>query len=336
MKTSNYIILAFFIFFFGAIGVVFIDSKLYEDEYKALQKGQLEIWSLRSQFNQALDNYKKDNTNLKKWNTFIETTKQYIDQRQSNIKLSKQYPYKNSFVYDINSACWNVYLWNKKMNTPDATSLALEWGQLGVSLNPDDAHMNETYANLLFEMGLISDAVKHQEKAVTILQKQGHKWANMYEERLERFKAHLTDQSIKLGGTFVDVTPTDIEGTPVTLSSLIKGKVALLNFWTSSSPYSIEKSRELFPTYNTFKDKGFVIVGIANENKYLKKMKKTLETEKYPWLNLVDLNRNDRIWDKYDVLNTAYRTFLIDKNGVVIAINPTVNQLENILNKLLN
>lgn len=335
MKTSKYILLAFLIFIFGSIAVFYIDAHLNEDEFLAQKEEKSRMRQLKYSFNTTLNNFKADNANPEKWNAFLTAAKHYLNARETSFLYNKSMPYNSMFVEDVNTICWNIYLSGKKMNTPDATAMGVEWAKKAVQEKPEDPHMNETYANLLFEMGLVAEAVKYQQKATDILKKQGHQWTDMYQERLERFKAHLSDTDVKTGSHYPNVNPTNLDGETVQLSTVIEGKTALLVFWATWAPYSIEKQRELIPIYNQFKNKGLTVVGIAGEFKFTKKMRETIENEQIPWINLVDLDRTDRVWDKYGVLNTGYKTFLIDKNGTVAAINPTVAELEATLKNML-
>jgi len=105
--------------------------------------------------------------------------------------------------------------------------------------------------------------------------------------------------NIKIGGHFVDFTLPDLHGGSQTLSELIKGKVAVIDLWATWCGPCIKHSREMVPVYNDYHDKGFTIVGIAAEIKDTEAMKKRLEKEKWPWVNLVELDHQNHLWDKY-------------------------------------
>lgn len=95
-------------------------------------------------------------------------------------------------------------------------------------------------------------------------------------------------------------------------------------------------SKSYIPIYEKYKDKGFVILGVANEFKNTNAFKKAIEKDKYPWLNLIELENINRIWDKYNISNSGGSTFLIDSKGVIVAINPDAEELDKILDGLLN
>jgi hypothetical protein len=79
--------------------------------------------------------------------------------------------------------------------------------------------------------------------------------------------------------------------------------------------------------YNEFKDKGFTIVGVAAEFKDTKALTKRLAIEKWPWMNLVELDHKNHIWDKYGASFSGGRTILVDQTGQVIAINPSPEEI---------
>lgn len=140
---------------------------------------------------------------------------------------------------------------------------------------------------------------------------------------------------IKVGGHFIDFTLPDLNGSKQTLSELIKGKVAVINLWATWCGPCIRHSREMVPLYNEYFDKGFTIVGVAAEVKNTKAMKKRLEQEKWAWINLVELDHQNQIWDKYGASFSGGKIILVDKNGVILAINPTAEETRQKLEQIL-
>lgn len=156
-----------------------------------------------------------------------------------------------------------------------------------------------------------------------------HPYNDWIGERLEAF------ETVAVGQKCVDFVAPDVAGNQQTLSELIHGQVALLDFWASWCKPCIIESRTFVPLYEEFKDRGFTIVGIAREYKNTKALHRTLEREAYPWQQLVELDDEANIWLKYDMPNSAGKTFLVDQEGTILAIDPSSEQVRKILNQIL-
>lgn len=143
-------------------------------------------------------------------------------------------------------------------------------------------------------------------------------------------------QTITIGGKYIDFKAPSIKGDTVQLSNVIKNHVALIDFWGSWCGPCIAKSRLVVPIYEQYKDKGFKVVGIAREFVNTEDVKMRLSKEQFTWLNLVDLDDKLNIWNKYGISNGTGLMVLVDKNGTILAIDPKPEELKKILNGLFN
>ena len=139
---------------------------------------------------------------------------------------------------------------------------------------------------------------------------------------------------IKVGGRYIDFTAPDLNGTPHTLSREIAGKIALIDLWASWCSPCRRTSKSMIPIYNAYKERGFTIVGIARENKR-EDMQQAITKDGYPWLNLIELLDENNIWSKYGVNNAGGITVLVDRDGTILAIKPTADEVEHILKEKL-
>jgi peroxiredoxin len=143
-------------------------------------------------------------------------------------------------------------------------------------------------------------------------------------------------ENIKIGKKYTDFSAPDLNGNSIKLSDKINGKIALLDLWATWCGPCIAKSRTMVPLYNEYKDKGFTIVGVAGEFKNTDRLVKFLDKEKWEWLNLVELDRKNSIWQKYGVDGGGGGIFLIDEKGIILAKDPTSEEVRKELESRLN
>ena len=72
-------------------------------------------------------------------------------------------------------------------------------------------------------------------------------------------------------------------------------------------------------------------MAVAREYKSTESLKKRLEIEFNEWPNLVDLDNQQKIWNLLGISNSAGMMLMLDENGNIIAIDPTVEEVEKIL-----
>ena len=140
-------------------------------------------------------------------------------------------------------------------------------------------------------------------------------------------KTAIEGAKVYEGALYQDFSLPDTEGNRVSLSSLIDGKVALLDLWASWCGPCRSNSRLLVPIYEKYKGNGFTVVGAAREFKD-SEWRKALAQDDYPWVNLVALGEDQAVWTLYGVPNAAGSRFLISPDGTILKINPTPEEVE--------
>ena len=140
----------------------------------------------------------------------------------------------------------------------------------------------------------------------------------------------ISGSLLKAGNPYNDFTALDLKGNRVRLSERITGKKAILHLWASWCGPCRKKGRELIPVYEEFRGKNFIIIGVARE-KSMPDAETAMKKENYPWENLVELNDNEQIWNKYGIGNSGGSVFLIDEKGVIVAVNPSIDEIRNFL-----
>lgn len=149
----------------------------------------------------------------------------------------------------------------------------------------------------------------------------------------EYMKTWRASRGLKEGAHYIDFTAPDLAGNDHTLSEEIEGKVALIDFWASWCGPCRRLSRSIIPVYEKYKDHGFTIVGVARERD-AEAMRKAIGRDKYPWLNLIELNDRARLWNQYGIRGGGNK-FLVDRDGTILAIDPKPEKLEAILKEKL-
>jgi peroxiredoxin len=123
-----------------------------------------------------------------------------------------------------------------------------------------------------------------------------------------------------------DVSMPDATGTPVKLSSL-RGKVVLLNFWSSRDRVTSTGNMELLPIYERYHGAGFEIYQVSlDENR--EAWLQTVNTQKLPWINVCDFAGTATYPLKLYNVTKLPANYLIDRQGEIAGKNLFGEQLE--------
>jgi glutathione peroxidase-family protein len=131
----------------------------------------------------------------------------------------------------------------------------------------------------------------------------------------------------------LDFTVADIKGDSIKLSSL-KGKVLLLDFWASWCGPCRYSNKNLVKMYKKYKDKGFEIFSVSLDDQK-DDWKKAAAKDKITWMSGIDPTRWDAMAAIKWQVDAIPASFLINKNGDVVAINLEKNDLEKKIKELL-
>ncbi len=143
------------------------------------------------------------------------------------------------------------------------------------------------------------------------------------------FVFQVSYSQVKIGDQAPEIELKNVAGDLVRLSNL-QGKVVLLDFWASWCLPCRKANPSLEKIYQKYKDKGFTIFGVsldAKEAAWLGAIKK----DKISYPQVMDpKNWNSKIVESYAV-DKLPTSFLINKAGKIIALNPSHSQIEQAL-----
>lgn len=202
------------------------------------------------------------------------------------------------------------------------------------------------------------DAVAIHDAAIQKLSKQyaGTRYVSDYVADLGQIKAQLATQKIRVGTEAPNISLQDPNGKTYSLHDL-KGKVVLLDFWASWCRPCRMNNPEVVRIYNQYNSKGFTVFSVSldgldsNTKRRLggnpQAEEQYLAQEKVKWQNAIQQDNltweyhvsDLKKWDcapakDYGVAGIP-KTFLLDKNGKIAAINARGAALENAVKELL-
>ncbi len=148
------------------------------------------------------------------------------------------------------------------------------------------------------------------------------------------FASQLVYAQPSKGTVAPDISLYNTKGELVTLSSL-KGKVVLLDFWASWCGPCRQNNKMLKEVYAKYSTKGFEIYSVSIDGNP-RAWERAIQQDNTTWLHVIDPsaakgNELTQIWN----LRFIPSTFLLDKEGKIVAKGLSENELEKRLEKML-
>lgn len=146
--------------------------------------------------------------------------------------------------------------------------------------------------------------------------------------------ANVLQAQPPMGSVSPEIALPDQSGNVVKLSSL-RGKVVLIDFWASWCGPCRVSNRSMNSVYSKYKDKGFEVFAVSLDASK-QPWNSAIKQDNTKWLQVIDVQavRGNKLISTWG-LNYIPSTFLLDKQGKIVAQNPEKEELVKMLETLL-
>jgi thiol-disulfide isomerase/thioredoxin len=118
---------------------------------------------------------------------------------------------------------------------------------------------------------------------------------------------------VTIGDRAPQVMLSTVNGSSINVPDDIKGRVAIIHFWTEGCSSCMREMPEMESLYSAHKDKGLSIIAV-NVGQEREAVEASIRNMKITYT--VALDRDGKVSRKYQV-SALPRTFFLDRNGVV-------------------
>lgn len=158
-----------------------------------------------------------------------------------------------------------------------------------------------------------------------------HVYVKELKEAVEPMRAQLAAmENLKEGKTAPSFTLSTVDGKEVSLESF-RGKFVLVDFWASWCQPCRQENPNVVKAYNEFNKKGFEVFGVSLDRDG-DAWQKAVKEDGLLWAQVRD---TENVVANLYAIQSIPTTYLLDKEGVIIAVNLRGEALVNKLKELM-
>ena len=162
-------------------------------------------------------------------------------------------------------------------------------------------------------------------------------YENLFPEHPVHQRIALKERGLRLQPGqpyFDDYEAATADRETVSVGSLYRGRVAIINMWGSWCGPCRAHAKALIPIYEKYHDAGLTVVAIAREWN-MDSFRRAMERDQYPWPSLVDYQDRYGVWEKHANKDGSGKILLIDRDGTILSTSTDAEKLEPIIKKVL-
>lgn len=197
----------------------------------------------------------------------------------------------------------------------------------------EDEYFNQHLGSLVSFEWLKKTINVQQEKTkgIVMFDKLSDALKNSHDGQIYSNLIHGT-KAVEVGKIAPDFTAKNLDGQDISLSSY-KGKYVLVDFWASWCVPCRRENPNVLKAYNAYKHKGFNVLAFSLDDKK-ENWAKAVTQDGLPWMQVSDLGAfYSPVVGAYGIKSIP-SNFLINPEGVIIAMDLRGNDLEKALAKV--
>ena len=137
----------------------------------------------------------------------------------------------------------------------------------------------------------------------------------------------LFERNFGVGNPYVNFSIAHADHAMELATVVGANRFVLLDLWSPWCGPCIRKSRKVEEAYDTLKQHGLAVVSVCGGVKNDAAFDNAVKKFAYPWAVYPEISDENDIWALYGVSYSGGAQFLIDRSGVIVAKDPSVDEI---------